>query len=192
MRPHHFLFVSLPLLLASASGCAPGPYGYAHVCAPVHSRTDRAIVAAADAILAIAEVAQAVQEAQSAQASAEDDDPSGDPPLRVRLGPIPPHEPAAAADTRVESRTPFDLGGAYGALANVDLDACKVQGLAPGYGRVEIAFVTDGSPRDVRLTLPTGSTDSARACVESAFQQMRVAPFDGAEATIKRPFYVHG
>lgn len=188
MRTAITFFFSLSLLTA-ASGCAAtapcDPY-YPHAYPRVHSRTDAAIVGAA---FVISLVARAAADSQ-AQDVAQEDDTSSDPPLRVRLGPIPPHQPPAAADAPDPSRTAFDLGGAYGALAHVDLSACKSDGLAPGYGRVEVAFAGDGSARDMHVALPAGSPEPARACVETAFRQVRVAPFDGAQVTVRRSFYV--
>jgi hypothetical protein len=186
MRTAITFFFSLSLL-ATASGCAETTYHHGHVYSRVHDRTARAIMAATDAVLTVAELADFVQ---NAQAVAREDDTPPEPPRAVRFAPIGPYEPPAAAEKPAEPRTPFDLGGAYGALSHVDLDACKAQGLPAGYGRVEVAFVADGSSRDLRLALPDGSPEPARACVETAFRQVHVAPFDGAQVTVRRSFYV--
>lgn len=117
--------------------------------------------------------------------------PSDTPASTWELRPIPPHLPASAADTRVDKDRPFDLGAAYGALAHVDLDACKDHGLSAGYGRVTLGFANDGTPAGVGVDLPDGSKPEARACVEQAFQAVRVAPFEGAGASVRRAFFVN-
>jgi hypothetical protein len=186
MRTQITFFFSLSLLV-TASGCAETTYHHGRACAPVHDRTARTIMATADTVLAVAELAQAIEDVQ---AVTQEDDTPPEPPAAVRFAPIGPYQPPAAADTAADNRTQFDLGGAYGAIAHVDLGACRAQGLAAGYGRVEVGFAGDGSTRDLHVALPAGSPDGARACVETAFRQVRVAPFDGAQVTVRRSFYV--
>jgi hypothetical protein len=86
--------------------------------------------------------------------------------------------------------TRFDLGGAYGVLAGVELDPCKAQGLAAGYGRVTVPFEPDGTPGRVAVEMPAGSAPAAHACIEEAFRAVRVAPFDGAPVNVRRAFFV--
>jgi hypothetical protein len=86
--------------------------------------------------------------------------------------------------------TRFDLGGAYGALAGVELDPCKAQGLAAGYGRVTVPFEPDGTPGRVAVEMPAGSAPAAHACIEEAFRAVRVAPFDGKPVNVRRAFFV--
>jgi len=122
-----------------------------------------------------------------------DDTPSDDEGDTIPVvRPVPPHVPASAADTRIDRSQPFNLAAAYGALAHVDLGVCKDHGLSPGYGRVVLGFANDGSPVGVGVDLPAGSRPEARACVEHVFQMVRVAPFDGAPANVRRAFFVEG
>jgi hypothetical protein len=103
--------------------------------------------------------------------------------------PTPAHLPASDADHRVEHRVAFDLGGAYGALANVDLGACKAAGLGTGYGKVTLAFAPDGRAAAVGVDLPAGSSPAARACVEQAYRAVTVSPFDGSPVNVSRAFF---
>jgi hypothetical protein len=85
----------------------------------------------------------------------------------------------------------FDLGAAYGAIRDVDLSACRDEGLAAGYGRVVVGFMPDGRVGGVALDLPWASSAEARDCVESAYRQVRVRPFPGGQpATARASFYV--
>jgi hypothetical protein len=104
--------------------------------------------------------------------------------------PVPPHEAASEADRRVERRTPFALAATYGALGHVDLEPCKAQGLAAGYGHVVLAFANDGTPAGVGVDLPARSAPRAHACVEKAFGALRVAAFDGSPVKVRRAFFV--
>jgi hypothetical protein len=120
--------------------------------------------------------------------AADDDDDNDDIDPGPR--PVPPHEAASEADRRVEQRAPFALAAAYGALARVDLAPCAGQGLTTGYGRVVLAFTSDGAPAGVRVDLPSGSSLQAGACVEQAFRAVRVSAFDGAPVNVRRAFFV--
>ncbi len=120
------------------------------------------------------------------------DDPGAEPMVAVDTAPrpIPPHLPASAADHRVERHIAFDLGGAYGALAGVDLGTCKAAGLGAGYGKVTLAFDPDGRTAGVGIELPAGSSPGAAACVEQAYGAVTVAPFDGSPVSVSRAFFV--
>jgi hypothetical protein len=97
-------------------------------------------------------------------------------------------QPASAS---APAPKPFDLGGAYGAIAQVDLASCKAEGLAPGYGHVVLGFLPDGSVGGVAVQLPPSSSPWAHACVESALRGVRVSPFAGDQpATVRRELYV--
>jgi hypothetical protein len=177
MRPSILLVPTLALL-ATSSGCTrPG--------------------AVAGAVFAyeLAEGMQSTdnpeQEWTTADVPSDEEEAEGSSSGMVR--PVPPHMPASAADQRVErQRVGFDLGGAYGVLAHVNLDPCKAQGLTPGYGRVIVAFEPAGAPVGVGVALPAGSAPSAHACVEQAFRAVHVAPFEGAPVNVRRAFYVKG
>jgi hypothetical protein len=99
---------------------------------------------------------------------------------------VPPHP------GRVSEPVRFDLAGAYQELAAVDLEGCKAEGLAPGYGRVVVSFRPDGVPATVVFAPPPDSEMRAYKCVEKAFRAVRVAPFDGSPVMLRRPFFVKG
>jgi hypothetical protein len=85
---------------------------------------------------------------------------------------------------------PFDLGGAYAAMAKVDLTTCKEAGVAPGYGHVELEVLPDGTVGGVMVQLHA-ATAGGRACAEQAFRGVRVAPFDGEQPVrVQRDFFV--
>jgi hypothetical protein len=177
-------WLSLASLLAVHSGCA----------APLHSGSSdesRARAVLVGAALIGYGIASTVHNPQTEWTTTDgspaddDDDGAADVPVAV-----PPHEPASEADRRVEERTPFALAAAYGALAHVELEPCRAQGLAAGYGRVALAFANDGAPAAVGVRLPAGSAPGAQACVEQAFRAVRVAAFDGAPVNVRRPFFV--
>jgi hypothetical protein len=113
-----------------------------------------------------------------------------DPAAQAALAHVPLAVPPAQPMPAVVQPTHFDLGSAYGALGHVDLEACKTEGLAPGYGRVLLAFEPDGTPAHVAVQMPAGSAPSATRCVVEAFRGVRVAPFDGAPVNVRRQFYV--
>jgi len=85
----------------------------------------------------------------------------------------------------------FDLGAAAGAVSDVDLTWCKVDGLAPGYGHVAIGFSPDGTVEGVSAQLPASSAPAAHDCVEEAFLAVNVQPFAGEQPVyMQRGFYV--
>lgn len=153
----------------------------------MHPGFGRAAVATAMLACDVAQASADVQAAQNAADEASEDEYATAP---VFVPYVPP-PPADEADHRVE-RTPtrFDLGSAYSAVAQVDVGACKADGLAAGYGRVVLGFESDGAPTGVALELPAGSAPASRACVEQAFRRVRVAPFDGTAVSVRRSFYV--
>jgi hypothetical protein len=186
----NLLFSSASLLfLVVSSGCTTVAYNGRFETAHHHRQsTAYAVEAAADTVGAIVDLAAAVSALPEPGAAEVDDN---HPQWAYALMPIPPHEPAAAADSRVEAAPKrFDLSGAYSAVDGVDLSACKADGLAAGYGRVAIGFAATGSPAGLTVDLPDGSTPAARACVEGAFRQVSVAAFDGADVKVTRSFFV--
>jgi hypothetical protein len=160
--------------------------------APEHEARAAEHVARATAglIVAAGEVAEASGNPEAESTEADDSGPPDIVVVQVGPHPVPLHMPASAADHRVERHVAFDLGGAYGALAKVDLDACKAQGLTGGYGRVVLAFAPDGSAAGTSIDLPEGSSPAARTCVEQAFGAVHVSAFDGAPMNVRRAFFV--
>lgn len=150
----------------------------------------------------VADAAQAAQ-AASDDASPDPGSPQGEwltddgspprdepaaPPAQPRIVALPPH--ASAPGTTTERPRPFNLGGAYGAIARINLSDCEEQGLASGYGHVTLTFEESGSPGTVGVDLPQGSASGSRSCVERAFHAVRVAPFDGTQVNVRRVFHV--
>jgi hypothetical protein len=171
------------------------PHVEAHA-AHVEGHVGHAVGELADATAAFVHLGQEADAAE-ADPGAEpiDPDDSGLPSIvyvDTTPHPTPAHLPASAADHRVEHRVAFDLGGAYGALASVDLGACKAAGLGTGYGKVALAFAPDGRAAGVALQLPAGSAPAARACVEQAYRAVTVTPFDGSPVNVRRAFFVTG
>jgi hypothetical protein len=199
MRQSLFFLLPLVGLLVTSSGCTQEgfcsePVGAHAYAGPPRAFRGSAHVAAGllDAVLLGAEIADAVGPTTSGperEWTTDDGEPSdNDGDAQRLLGPQTFHTVPPAPPPR-ESRA-FDLGGAYGQIAQVDVGECKADGLAPGYGRVLLGFGTDGAPVDVGVEIPAGSTQASRACLENAFRKIRVAPFDGATANVRRAFYV--
>ncbi len=193
-RSLFFAFLA-PTLVALGTGCAAQP-GVAVVAVPVappphHVHGAAAAgLAAADMFLAVASIAEATQ---AAEPSAEQEidpalDNTGDAQRLLGSGPMP--APPPPNPVHVETPVPFDLGSAYGAIANVDLGSCKEQGLAAGYGRVALSFGNGGTPVRVDVQMPAGSTAAAGPCAQAAFAQVHVAPFTGSAMTVSRAFFV--
>jgi hypothetical protein len=184
MRSSLLLLAPAFALLAATTGCVHG------------AREARAVtnfaVATTELVESAQDLAETSQNPEQEWTEADDTAPVEPESVNTAPRPIPPHLPASAADRRVDTRAPFDLGGAYGSLARVDLSACKAQGLAAGYGRVVLAFDPDGTAAGVGVELPAGSSPAARACVEQAFGAARVSPFDGAPMNVRRTFFVKG
>jgi hypothetical protein len=177
MRPS-LLLLAPPLALLAGTGCVRPGHG--------------ARLATAYAIDTIDFAAMAGANPEREWTTADDSPHADEASSPAELRPIPPHLPASDADHRVERLTHFDLAGAYGALAKVDLSPCKALGLTAGYGRVILAFDQDGAPVGVGIDLPPGSAPAARMCIEQAFGAVRVAPFEGAPMKVRRAFFVKG
>lgn len=117
-------------------------------------------------------------------------------PVQVQYVPVarePPQRYAPPAPPPPAGPRAFDLGAAESSLASVDIDACRSDGLAPGYAHATVAFGPDGAVQAVALDLPSGTSGDARSCVETAFRALRVAPFSGDQVmNVRRSFYVSG
>jgi hypothetical protein len=201
MRQAHFFFLA-PLvgLLVTNSGCTREGFCTAPVGAPARwHRGGHAADGVFGAIVLADAIAQAVgnphgdPDNPQREWTTDDGSPSDDDGDAQRLLGEPEtfHTvPASAAPPPRDERRAFDLGGAYGQVARVDVDACKADGLATGYGRVVLGFDDDGAPAGVSIEMPAGSAPEAHECVEDAFRKVRVAPFDGPTANVRRVFYV--
>jgi hypothetical protein len=179
------------LLLAAAFGLLAATTGCVHSAHEAHAVTNFAF-ATTELVESVQDLAANSQNPEQEWTEADDTAPVELETANTAPRPIPPHLPASAADHRVDTPVRFDLGGAYGAVAKVDLSSCKALGLTPGYGRVVLAFDPDGAAAGVGVDLPAGSSPAARACVEQAFGAARVSPFDGAPMNVRRTFFVKG
>lgn len=177
-----FLLILAPSFLLCA-GCVPGPRGGARF----GCRTD----AVADSLFLAYELAE---EARNSPPGDHDDVLDTPDPVVVEYVPVAPEAPqryAPPAPPPPPGPRAFDLGGAEASLAAVDVDACKAEGLAPGYAHATVAFAPDGTVSAVALDLPAGTSPAARACVETAFRTPHVAPFSGDQVmNVRRGFYL--
>jgi hypothetical protein len=194
MRQSLFFLAPLVGLLVTTSGCATGGFGAGpHTAGGWHEHHGGGGRYAADVDFSgLDDLAEIIQNMNpEAEVTA---DTGGDAPADFAANDPDPTTfhtvPAWLSQPPPENTRPFDRGDAYGAMANVDLDACKADGLVTGYGRVVLGFRGNGAPASVSVEMPQGSTTGARSCVESAFGKVRVAPFDGDAVTVQRSFFV--
>lgn len=178
-----FLFPA-SLLLLTCTGCAH-EYG-AH-----GARAAYAGVATADAVLATYELGEEL--ANQVPGGHEDilDLPD---PVQVEYVPVAPEPPqryAPPASPPPAGPRAFDLRAAESSLAAVDVETCRADGLAAGYGHATVAFAPDGTVHAVAVDLPASTSLGARACIEAAFRAPRVSPFSGDQLmNVRRTFYV--
>ncbi|HEX8794576.1 MAG TPA: hypothetical protein VF765_26705 [Polyangiaceae bacterium] len=173
------------LLLAASSflcaGCARGP-------------GRRGAHAAYDAAVAFSVAYEIAEQARNSVPGGHEDILDLPDPVYVQYVPVAPEPPqryAPPASPPPAGPRAFDLGAAQSSLASVAFDACKSEGLAPGYAHATVAFAPDGTVQAVALDLPAGTSSDARACIESAFRASHVAPFSGDNVmNVRRSFYV--
>jgi hypothetical protein len=115
-------------------------------------------------------------------------------PVRVEYVPVAPEPPqryAPPAPPPPPGPRAFDLNAAQSSVAAVDVDACRAEGLVPGYGHATVAFAPDGTVHAVAVDLPASTSPAARACIETAFRTAHVAAFSGDQVmNVRRSFYV--
>jgi hypothetical protein len=102
---------------------------------------------------------------------------------------VPTHVPPAAP-ARPDAGPRFDQGAARNALDSVDLDACKAEGLPPGYGHARVTFAKDGRVRKIVIDGPAGLSPEAVRCVGNALGTAEVDPFDSAPVTVPTTWHV--
>jgi len=180
---NRFLLLLAPCFLLCA-GCAPGRGGRA-------ARDAHAVVATADAVLLLAELGE---QASNSVPGGHEDILDAPEPVRVEyvaVAPEPPQRYAPPAPPPPAGPRAFDLSAAESSVAAVDVDACKDEGLATGYGHATVAFAPDGTVHAVALDLPAGTSSNARTCIETAFRTPHVAAFSGDRVmNVRRSFYV--
>lgn len=176
-----FLLILAPSLLLCV-GCVRGHRGCAH-----YGYADPV----GDSLVLAYDLAEAAR--HSVPGGHEDVLDTPDPVVveYVPVAPEPPQRYAPPAPPPPPGPRAFDLGSAQSSIAAVDVDACKAEGLASGYGHATVAFAPDGSVHAVALDLPARTSDAARACIETAFHTPHVAPFSGNQVmNVRRTFYV--
>jgi hypothetical protein len=180
---NRFLLLLAPSFLLCA-GCAHERGGRA-------ARGAYAVAGATDALLRVYAL---MDEASKSVPGGHEDILDVPEPARVEYVPVAPEPPqryAPPAPPPPPGPRAFDLSAAESSVAAVDVDACKAEGLAPGYGHATVAFAPDGTVRAVALDLPASTSPAARACVETAFRRPHVAAFSGDQVmNVRRSFYV--
>jgi hypothetical protein len=90
------------------------------------------------------------------------------------------------------SRDPvrFQIGAAYGALSQVDLEACRDRGLPSGYVRVRATFTRSGYIVRASIESVTPPSPQALDCIADGLRQTGVPAFDGAEARLSKTYFV--
>jgi hypothetical protein len=155
------------------------------------ARDAYAATATADAIITAYQLAE---EARHSVPGGHEDILDAPEPVRVEyvlVAPEPPQRYAPPAPPPPPGPRAFDLSAAESSVAAVDVDACKAEGLAPGYGHATVAFAPDGTVHGVALDLPAATSPAARACIETAFRTPHVAAFSGDQVmNVRRSFYV--
>ncbi|MGH7297311.1 MAG: hypothetical protein ACRELB_20405, partial [Polyangiaceae bacterium] len=103
-----------------------------------------------------------------------------------------PAPPSADSVVRVSPRDPvrFQIGAGYGALARVDVSACRDRGLPPGYVRVRATFTHEGYIVRASVESPTAPPPTALDCIADGLRQTGVPAFDGGEARLSKTYYV--
>jgi hypothetical protein len=180
---NRFLLLLAPCFLLCA-GCMRARCGHG-------ARFAYAMDAAADSFVAAYELAEA---ARNSVPGGHEDILDAPEPVRVEYVPVAPEPPqryAPPAPPPPAGPRAFDLNAAQSSVAAVDVDACKAEGLAPGYGHATVAFAPDGTVHGVALDLPASTSPAARACIETAFRTPHVAAFSGDQVmNVRRSFYV--
>lgn len=85
-------------------------------------------------------------------------------------------------------RPPFDATSANDAVAKVELASCTTG--APLDFHATLVFANDGSAESAIVDGGPLAGTPAAACVEKVLRGVRVAPFDGPHATVRRSFHM--
>ncbi|HEY6458828.1 MAG TPA: hypothetical protein VIY73_01725, partial [Polyangiaceae bacterium] len=84
----------------------------------------------------------------------------------------------------------FQIGAAYGALARVDVDACRGSGLQPGYVHVRATFARAGYVVRASVASAAALPPQALDCIADGLRQTGVPAFDGGEARLSKTYFV--
>lgn len=107
------------------------------------------------------------------------------PPSAVAA--LPPPSPR---DRVQRDPIPFRVGAGYGALSHVDLEACRDQGLQPGYVHVRATFAPFGNVVRASVGSPVEPPPPALDCISERLRLVGVPNFEGAEATLSKTYFV--
>ncbi len=84
----------------------------------------------------------------------------------------------------------FALGAGYGALGQLDLAACRDQGLPSGYWHVRVTFGPSGRIVHASVESPVAPSREALACVADKLTGPSVPRFDGHGVTLSKSIFV--
>jgi hypothetical protein len=84
----------------------------------------------------------------------------------------------------------FHLGAGYGALGHIDVEPCRDRGLPSGYLLLRATFRPSGRVAHAALESLTEPPEGALTCIGEQLEGTSVPPFDGADVTLSRIFYV--
>jgi hypothetical protein len=108
----------------------------------------------------------------------------GPPPADTVRPPAPPapHPPEPAL---------FRLGAGYGILGQIDLTACRNQGLQAGYLHMKVTFEDSGRVVRAAVQSPTAPPPLALACIGDQLRTAMVPVFAGGDVTLSKSFFVN-
>jgi hypothetical protein len=70
------------------------------------------------------------------------------------------------------------------------LASCRGPGTRTGDGTIDVTFSADGRAQSALVTQPPFAGTPEGACVSSRFAQAKIAPFDGAPASVAYTFHI--
>jgi hypothetical protein len=114
-----------------------------------------------------------------------DDDAAGGTPTRAAAVPLSERAMRPRPDPVF-----FHLGAGYGALGHIDVVPCRDRGLPSGYMRLRATFRPSGRVAHAALESVSEPPEEALTCIGEQLEATSVPPFDGADVTLTRIFYV--
>lgn len=84
----------------------------------------------------------------------------------------------------------FRLGAGYGALGRIDVLPCRERGLPAGYVRLHATFRPSGRVAHAAIESVAEPSQEALTCIGEQLEGAAVPPFDGADVTLSRIYFV--
>jgi len=86
----------------------------------------------------------------------------------------------------------FRLGAGYGAVGQIDLDACRDRGLDPGYVHMRVTFGGEGRVARAIVESLEQPPPAALMCISERLEKaaVTVPPFEGGDVTLSKSLYV--